>query len=147
MDWRILSMLSLLMWAVYAIFGSLAIKIHGERVSMVVEAVAMVVIAIGMVIVVGVNDFKRATTMSLTFAAVMGLMSAGGVLIQFMALRVAPVSQQGTVFLIGGMYPVLAVVLFHAMTKLGLSGGAAASPRQWLGVVFGAAALWLVSGK
>ena len=147
MDWRVVSMGPFFMWALYAVFGSLANKAHGENVTMVFEAGAMVLVAGVALIMAGLGDFGRVTTSSMTYAVIMGLMSALGVLVQFYAFRIAPVDQQGTVAMLGGMYPILAVILFYGMYVAGISGGSVLVSRQWLGVVFGAIALWLVSGK
>lgn len=147
MDWRVVSIGPLFMWALYVVFGSLANKAHGEKVTMAVEAGAMVLVAGAVLLTAGLGDFRRVTTVSMAHAVIMGLMSALGVLVQFYAFRIAPVDQQGTVAMLGGMYPILAVVLFYGMYVAGINGGSALAPRQWLGVVFGVVALWLVSGK
>ena len=145
MDWRLVSAGPLIMWAFYVIFGSMASRIHGEKVTMVVEGIAMMAVAIGTIAFAGVGDFRQATPTSLTYAAIMGLMSALGVLVQLYAFRIASQDQQGAVAMIGGLYPMLAAVLFFAMFRLGISGGSSLTFRQWAGVACGALALWLVS--
>ncbi|KKT81769.1 MAG: hypothetical protein UW79_C0015G0008 [Candidatus Yanofskybacteria bacterium GW2011_GWA2_44_9] len=147
MDWRIVSAAPCVLWAIYVVFGSLANRAHGEKVSMVIEAVAMAFVGVVVLLSAGFSDFKRATVISISQASIMALASAIGLLVQFYAFRVAPAHQQGMVAMIGGMYPVLAVALFHGMYLLNISGGISASPRQWLGVACGALTLWLVSGK
>lgn len=145
MDWRLASVCPLAMWAIYVVFGSMASRMHGEKVSMVVEGVAMMAVAIGTIVFAGIGDFQRATPTSLTYAAIMGATSALGLLIQLYAFRIAPQEQQGAVAMIGGMYPMLAAVLFFAMFQLGIAGGSSLTIRQWAGVACGALALWLVS--
>lgn len=145
MDWRLVSMAPLFMWALYLVFASLASNAHGEKVTMAVEALAMMVVAGGVLVFSGVSEFRRATPLSLTFAGIMGMMSALGVLVQFYAFRIAPPDQQGVVGMLGGMYPILGVVIFYGMAKFGLAGGSVLSLRQWLGVACGALALWLIS--
>lgn len=145
MDWRLVSTGPLIMWTLYVVFGSMATKIHGEKVTMVVEGIAMMAVAIGTVVFAGVGDFQRATPTSLTYAAIMGATSAIGLLVQLYAFRIAPQDQQGAVAMIGGMYPMLAAVLFFAMFRLGIVGGSSLTLRQWAGVACGALALWLVS--
>src|SRR3989344_5488586 len=108
---------------------------------MVFEAGAMVLVAGVAIIMAGLGDFGRVTTVSMTHALIMGLMSAFGVLVQFYAFRIAPTDQQGTVAMLGGMYPILAVVLFYGMYVAGIQGGSTLVFRQWLRVIFRAA--WL----
>ena len=138
------SLTTMIMWSIYAIFGSLASKMHGENVNISVEGIVMMAVAIGTIAFVGVGDFQKATPLSLGFAVIMGLMSALGLLLQFYTFRIASVEQQGIVVMIGGMYPILAVVLFYGMFRLGMSSGATLSSRQWAGVACGALALWLI---
>lgn len=145
MDWRLVSAGPLFMWAFYVIFASMATRIHGEKVTMVVEGVAMMAVAIGTIAFAGVGDFQRATPTSLTYAAIMGGMSALGLLVQLYAFRIAPQDQQGTVAMIGGMFPMLAAILLFAMFRLGIAGGSPLTLRQWAGIACGALALWLVS--
>ena len=145
MDWRLVSAGPLIMWAFYVIFGSMASRIHGEKVSMVVEGIAMMAVAIGTIAFAGVSDFRQATPTSLIYATIMGTMSALGVLVQLYAFRIAPQDQQGTVAMIGGMFPMLAAVLLFAMFRLGIPEGSSLTLRQWAGVACGALALWLVS--
>lgn len=147
MDWRLVSAGPLVMWAFYVIFGSMATKIHGEKVSMVVEGIAMMAVAIGTLVFSGVGDFQRATPVSLIYAVIMAAMSALGLLIQLYAFRIAPQDQQGVVAMIGGMFPMLAAILFFAMFRFGIAGGSSLTLRQWVGVACGVLALWLVSVK
>lgn len=147
MDWRVVALGPLFMWALYAVFGSLSSNTNGPKVTMAVEAMAMVAVAVVALGAAGWNDFKKATALSIAFAVAMGLMSALGVLAQLYAFQLAPQNRQGVVVMLGGMFPVLAVVIFHAMHKFGIQGGSPATPRHWLGVLSGALALWLVSGK
>lgn len=145
MDWRLISAAPLIMWAFYVIFGSMASRIHGEKVTMVAEGVAMMAVAIGTIAFAGMGDFRQVTPTSLTYAAIMGLMSALGVLVQLYAFRITSQDQQGAVAMIGGMYPMLAAILLFAMFRLGIAGGSPLTLRQWVGVACGALALWLVS--
>ncbi len=147
MDWRIVSFAPLVMWSLYVVFGSLSINIHGEKVSMSFEAGAMIVAALTILIWGGFSDFKRATFTSMTFATIMGFMSAFGVLIQLYAFRIAPVDKQGVVAMIGGLFPVLAVLFFYLMYVFGIKGGTSLSLKQWAGIALGGISLWLVSGK
>ncbi len=147
MDWRVISLFPLVMWALYSIFASLASNAHGEKVTMVFEALAMVVVAVIVIIMGGISDFGRVTKMSCAQASIMGLMSAGGIAIQFYAFRIAPVEKQGSVVMITCMFPILAVAMFHFMSTFKIAGGSACTTRQWIGVALGAIALWLISGK
>lgn len=147
MDWRIAAIGPMFMWALYVVFGSLANRAHGEKVSMAFEAGAMMLVSGAVLLFSGFSDFRRMTSISATHAAIMGLMSALGVLLQFYAFRVAPADQQGTVGMFGGLYPVIAMIIFYGMYSAGIQGGSSVSPRQWLGVACGAIALWLVGSK
>ncbi|MBI2064090.1 MAG: hypothetical protein HYT65_03850 [Candidatus Yanofskybacteria bacterium] len=146
MDWRIVSLGPLVMWAIYVVFGSLASNAHGEKVTMLFESAAMMIVGVAVLCVYGISDFSKVSVLSMTQASIMGLMSALGVLAQLYAFRIAPSDKQGMVAMICGMFPILAVVLFHAMHTLKISGGVQAGPRQWLGVACGALALWLICG-
>jgi len=147
MDWRFFSAVPFVLWVFYAVFSSLANKAHGEKVTMAVEALAMVIVASVVLLIAGINDFRQATTRSLTYAGILAFCSAVGVLSQFYAFKIAPPGQQGAVGMIGGMYPILAVLIFYGMYLASIEGGANLSSRQWLGVLGGAMSLWLVSGK
>ncbi len=145
MDWKIASVIPMVMWAFYAVFASLASNAQGEKLTTAFESAAMLLVGVVTLMTATTADFTRATPLSMTQASVMGLLSAGGIVLQLYAFRVAPIDKQGAVVMISCMFPVLSVVIFHAMAKFDFQGGAAASPRQWLGVAFGAVALWLIS--
>ena len=145
MDWRIVSIMPMILWAFYAVFGSLASRGQGENLTMVFEAGAMLVIGIFALSRMRAGEFQMASMSSMTFAALMGICSALGVLVQLYAFKVAPATEQGTVVMLGGLFPVLALIIFHLMSMVGIAGGSPASSRQWLGVVFAVLALWLVS--
>lgn len=145
MDWRLVSSGPLVMWAFYVVFGSMATKIHGEKVTMVAEGVAMMAVTIGTIAFAGVGDFQRATPTSLTYAVIMGMMSALGVLVQLYAFRIAPQNQQGVVAMIGGMFPILAAILLFAMFRFGMPEGSPLTLRQWAGVICGVLTIWLIS--
>ncbi len=147
MDWKVVSLLPFFMWAGYAVLGSVASRTHGESVTMVGESVAMLMVGIYALTRVSAGDLEAMTKLSGTQALLMGLLSAGGVLVQLYAFRIAPADHQGTVVMLGGMFPVLAVVIFHVMAATKITGGSPATFRQWLGVVACAAGLWLVSSK
>ena len=145
MDWRIVSLGPLVLWAFYAVFGSLASRGQGENLTMIFEALAMVAVGIFALSRMRAGEFQSATLQSMSFALIMGLCSAGGVLVQLYAFKIAPVESQGVVVMLGGLFPVFAVAIFHLMHTFGIEGGGAASGRQWLGVAFAVLALWLVS--
>ncbi|MBI4094952.1 MAG: hypothetical protein HY435_02040 [Candidatus Liptonbacteria bacterium] len=136
------------MWALYAVFGSLSSKANGERVTMAAEAGAMVAVAMFAFRAGDVSDFRRVTALSAIFMIVTGLMSAAGVLTQFYAFRIAPQNHQGTVAMLGGMFPVLGFAILDLMHRVGIPGGSPGSSRQWIGVALAALGLWFVgSGR
>ena len=145
MDWKVASVIPMVMWAFYAVFASLASNAQGEKLTMVFESAAMLLVGVVVLMTTTAADFSRATSLSMAQASAMGLLSAGGIVLQLYAFRVAPIDKQGAVVMISCMFPVLSVVIFHMMSKLDFQGGASATPRQWLGVAMGAVALWLIS--
>lgn len=147
MNWKIASVIPMVMWAFYAVFASLASNAQGEKLTMAFEAAAMLLVGVVTLMTANAEDFSRATSLSMAQASAMGLLSAGGVMLQLYAFRIAPVEKQGAVVMISCMFPILAVVIFHLMAKLEFQGGSVATSRQWFGVVLGGVALWLISSK
>lgn len=147
MSWQMWSFVPMLMWGGYLVLASKAIALHGERVTMVFEAGAMVLVALWMVTTSGVGDFSRVTRLSLAFVIGMALLSAVGLAIQFYAFSIAPRDKQGMVGMINGLFPVVGCLLFAALPRLGIEGGAPMTSRQWLGLATGILTLWLVSGS
>jgi len=139
MDWKLASFAALGLWATYMIFGTEAGKIHGEKVNMCLEASAMVAVAVTALLSGGLSDFARVTPKSFAFAALMGLMSAGGLYVQLYAMRIAP-QEISLIALISGMWPVATVVLVAILRM-----GNPLLPRQWLGVAFAGIGLALVN--
>jgi drug/metabolite transporter (DMT)-like permease len=141
MDWKLASLATLALWGSYTIFGNEATKVHGEKVSMMFEGLAMFGVAILVVMMAdgGFRDFGQVTVKSFIFAALMGLMSAGGLYLQLYALRLAP-EKVSIIALTTGMWPAVTVALVGILRL-----GAPLLPRQWAGVILATAGLALAN--
>ena len=137
-------LITLGMWGTYMLFGNKASETHGEKVNMALEAGMMMLVAIAAFVVNGggvLQSFSKVTSASLAYGLLMAFMSAGGIYLQFTAMRMAP-NQVSLIALITGMWPVLTVLL-AGMLKI----GEPLSPKQWVGVLLSGAGLFLASSK
>lgn len=137
MNWLGLSIVTLLLWGAYPIFASRSNAIHGEAVTMAVEALAMLIVAM-----VGLAstrfDVSRVTTKSLMLSGIMAVGSAVGFYLLLKATRIAP-SRVSTITLITGLYPVITVLTAH------FTGDQIMTPRHWFGAATALIGLVLVS--
>lgn len=145
MDWKLVALIPLIMWAVYSVFGSLSSNAHGTKVTVVVYVSVEAIFVSCWLLLTGTNEFKSVTRLSMLQAIIMGLGAVLGLFAQLYAFRVAPADKQGVVAMLGGMFPVLAVVFFYLMYRLNIFGGSPMAVPQWLGVFLTAVGLWLVS--
>jgi drug/metabolite transporter (DMT)-like permease len=131
----------MLLWGSYSIFGERATRIHGEKVSFVFEVLGMILIAMVVFgLFGGLADFKKVTSVSITNAIIMGLLTSLGAFMLLYALRVVPsVNQVPIVVVIAGFYPVVTAILSYFFL------GSRLSPIQWLGVALAGVALALVN--
>lgn len=138
MDWKVASVIVLVLWGTYGIFGSKATEVHGEKVTVVFETVAFILLAL---VAAGsaMGDFQKVTTRSFINASVMGLMSAGGFYFFLYAMRLSP-QNLGVITMTTGLYPVITVLVMHFL-------GQHLAPQQWLGVALATAGLALVNWK
>jgi hypothetical protein len=111
---------------------------------MIAEVIAMMVVGIYTTTHMTHGEVTSASKFYLVLAIIMGICSAVGLLIQYRTLSIAPQSAQGVVVMIGGLFPVTAVVVLHVMGKLGFQSGALATPRQWVGVALALVAMYLI---
>ncbi len=137
MNWLGLSIVTLLLWGTYPLFANRSNAIHGEAVTMAVEALAMLVIAL-MGLASTRFDVSRVTTKSLTFSSVMAIGSSFGFYLFLKAIRMTP-TRVGTIALITGLYPVITIVVAH------FAGDQHMTPRHWLGAATAVVGLVLVS--
>lgn len=145
MDWKLVALIPLIAWALYSVFGSLASNAHGEKVTTCLYVLCELVVVTIWLAITGVEDFKKVTRISMAQGLIMGLAAVIGLVTQLYAFRIAPNDKQGVVSMLGGMFPVLAVVLFFFMFKFKFAGGTPMSLHQWLGVTCTVLGLWLVS--
>jgi len=141
MNWKVASWTALALWSSYCIFGDKANKIHGARVTMIAEALCIAAVTV-FALFGGSNlssDFSKVTLKSAVFAITMGLMSAGGIYLQFTAFQNAKGTHDlALIAMITGFWPVVTVFLTALLgTKL--------TPHQWLGVALSSAGLYLVN--
>lgn len=141
MNWRSISYVVLALWGTYILFGNEANKVHGEKVTMLFEGLAMIAVVFFVFATGGTGDFAKVTTKSLAFAVTMGILSAGGLYLQLVAMRMAP-GQISVIAMITGMWPVLTVAIAGALRI-----GDPLSAKQWVGVTLAATALYLVNSR
>jgi len=141
MNWIIASIVTMLLWGGYAIFGEQATRVHGEKVSFLFELLGMAIIAVVVFAVFGgADDFKKITSASLTNAVIMGLMTSLGAFTLLYALRIVPSANQvPVVVIIAGFYPVVTAILSYLFL------GSRLSLVQWAGIVLAGVALVLVN--
>lgn len=141
MHWIIASIVTMLLWGSYSIFGERATRIHGEKVSFVFEVLGMIIIAVSVFALFGgLGDFKKMTSVSITNAVLMGLLTSLGAFMLLYALRVVPsVNQVPIVVVIAGFYPIVTAILAWLFL------GSKLSLTQWIGVGLAGIALALVN--
>jgi drug/metabolite transporter (DMT)-like permease len=141
MNWIMASVVTLILWGSYSIFGEKATRVHGEKVSFIFELIGMVITAsVVFAIFGGINEFKKITAVSAFNATIMGLMVAIGTFTLLYAFRVMPsVDQFPVAIIIAGSYPVVTAILsyFFLDSKLSLI--------QWSGVILAGVAIALVN--
>lgn len=138
MSWLVLSLVVLALWAGYPIVGSLAINIHGEKMTMLAEACVFMIIAIYVIGGDVKTELAKVTPRSAGLAIAMALMSGIGLYLQLVAFRKAP-EQVGLIALITSLWGVLAIVITTLIIVLlsrpeWVSGAVAMSGLQMIGV-------------
>ena len=116
MHWLTATILAMLIFSLYPIFGDKASQIHGEKMNFIIDAVFMVIFALFLSIH-NSADFKRITKISLAYSLGLGFSTIAFFLTLY-AWRVAP-NRVPIIMVIVGFSTVITAAIYNFIgTKL-----------------------------
>lgn len=136
MNWQVTSLMALLSWGIYSIFGNKATAVHGEKISILFETIAFIVLA-AVVNTGSWSNIHKITFPSAVNASIMGILSATGFYLVLKAMSLSPQNMPIIVF-VAGLYPLITVVAMHFM-------GTHLSTYQWTGIGLATIGLILIN--